>query len=306
MHNILLPLVSPILFFALQCQSTDPAAGAAASLPYRLDQPDASFDLPKELTEISGLCLDASRQSLVCVSDETGVLFQLSPQTGEIQGRIPFWEDGDFEGVEIVGGNAWAVKSSGSVFYVEGYASQHPEIAKIKTTLTKENDVEGLGFDAANNRLLVGCKGKAAANEASAAKKAIFGFDLQTQTMSEAPIFEITLDGVKAFLTQQAGLSEEERQKILKDFVDTDGSMKFGPSGIAVHPLTSEIYVTSARGNSLVVLSKNGAIQHIEKLKKRTHAQPEGICFAPDGTLFISSEGVDAMPGRILQFSYKP
>jgi uncharacterized protein YjiK len=40
------------------------------------------------------------------------------------------------------------------------------------------------------------------------------------------------------------------------------------------------------------------------KLRSKVHAQPEGICFSPDGTLYISNEG-DGGDATILQFEPK-
>ena len=53
----------------------------------------------------------------------------------------------------------------------------------------------------------------------------------------------------------------------------------------------------------LLIINQAGEIQHMVKLSKKIHRQPEGITFAKDGTLYISNEGKGGH-GRI--FVYKP
>jgi len=53
-----------------------------------------------------------------------------------------------------------------------------------------------------------------------------------------------------------------------------------------------------------LILSKDGAKEALVDLSPSLYKQPEGICFTPDGNLFISSEG-DGGDGYILKFDYK-
>jgi streptogramin lyase len=48
---------------------------------------------------------------------------------------------------------------------------------------------------------------------------------------------------------------------------------------------------------------KDGAVKQVFKLDKATFRQPEGICFAANGDLYISNEAQDAT-GNILLFKY--
>ena len=64
----------------------------------------------------------------------------------------------------------------------------------------------------------------------------------------------------------------------------------FAPSGITVHPDTAEIYILSTRGKMVVVLDPKGELVRVYALDPSVHLQPEGIAFAPDGTLFIGNE----------------
>ena len=87
-------------------------------------------------------------------------------------------------------------------------------------------------------------------------------------------------------------------------FSEEKNEMRFSPSGIAVHPLTGDIYVTSSKGKMLLVMDPQGKILHLVKMKKSIHPQPEGICFDADGTLYIANEGKEDK-ARIYKFLYR-
>ena len=65
----------------------------------------------------------------------------------------------------------------------------------------------------------------------------------------------------------------------------------FNPSGIAIHPITKEIYILSAEGNTLIVVDHEGRLNYAIHLKKSLFKQPEGITFDSKGTMYISNEG---------------
>jgi uncharacterized protein YjiK len=154
-----------------------PAASKSANLqaiypafPYNLEDPDETFVMPAKLVEISGISLTADRTQMAVNNDEQGIIFLLNKSTGQVEKEIAFKEDGDFEGIEIVGNYAFVIKSSGTIYRVRNYTSEKPEVTKFKSFLNKENDVEGLGYDAVANQLLVGCKGKGVDGDGAAQK----------------------------------------------------------------------------------------------------------------------------------------
>lgn len=292
-------------FLSLSGCTASEAPSSDPNFPYHLDQPDATFELTAEMKEISGLSMaggptGASGQFLAAVNDEKGVVFLLDKNTVEIKSRVEFWETGDYEGIEIAGDDAWVVKSSGTLFQVKNFASPNPQVETFKSFLSRENDVEGLAYDSKNQRLLIACKGKG--TEDGSPNRAVFAFDLTTKIVSPSPVFVITLDGFQSFL-KESGEGDLEK-KLGKLVSPEDGQLNFGPSGIAIHPLTADIFIISAKGNLLLVLNPAGKILHLVKLKKSIHAQPEGICFDADGTLFIANEGeVDL--AKIFKFRYQ-
>lgn len=272
------------------------------SFPYNLDLPNATFELSESLKEISGLSMTEDGNHVATINDEEGIIFLLDKMTGQIKESIPFWDEGDYEGIEIVGNDAWAIKSNGNLYQVKDYRSGTRQVIKYKSFLNKENDVEGLAFDPLTNSLLIGCKGKSDDGADSHLKKAIYTFHLGSLMMMNEPAYMLTLPDMKDYLSH---LGTEDHAELLQElFSEKEQDMKFSPSGIAVHPVTGEIYVTSSRGKMLLVLSRKGEILYLVKLKKSIHPQPEGICFDSEGTLYIANEGKNDK-ARIYKFLYR-
>ena len=94
---------------------------------------------------------------------------------------------------------------------------------------------------------------------------------------------------MQAYLGTKPAIKKLE--KIAEFFAPNESKFTFSPSGIAIHPMTGEMFVLSTAGRLLVVLSPEGEIVRIERMKKSLQPQPEGICFDSDGSLFIASEG---------------
>ena len=86
----------------------------------------------------------------------------------------------------------------------------------------------------------------------------------------------------------------------------SDEKLEFFPSAIAVHPLTHDVYILSTKETKcMAVYTHDGVLKSLQIIDKEVLPQPEGICFAPDGTLYISTEGRHDAPAFILQFKKK-
>jgi len=91
----------------------------------------------------------------------------------------------------------------------------------------------------------------------------------------------------------------------IKSFFDPKkGDVTFQPSEIAIHPITDEIYMISTVGKLMVVMNRAGIILHIQSLSEEIFKQPEGLCFFPNGDMYISDEG-RAGSANILLFKYQ-
>jgi len=299
------------LFFLSLLSCNAPATNNAPSgitvqdgyhFPYQLAEADQTFVMPHKLEEISGLDLSDDGNTLAAIQDEDGELFFINRYTGEVQSEIKFWKDGDYEGVEFVGDEVYVVKSTGTIYEVLEPGSEDQEVNKYNFFLDDDNDVEGLAHDAPNNRLLLACKAKAGYERDYPHRKGIYAFDLSSKTLSEAPVYFVQLDSIRYYLGHSPATQKLEK---LISFFSSDEDFDFSPSAIAIHPLSGHLYITSSVGKLLLVMDTKGQIVHIEKLSKEVHAQPEGICFAADGTLYISNEGKNGK-GKIHRFSFRP
>ena len=282
MFRLSLLLFSAVLFsnFTLSAQS------AARSYDYAA--PKLIGDLPKELDEISGLSIaPGHRNELLAVQDEEGKIFRLNAKTGGLLWAITFWKDGDYEAIEAVGEDIWIAKSTGTLYHVTKAGAPDQHVEKYNTALNGENDVEGLAYDKDKQRLLLACKRDAKDDGNDKNGRYIYAFDLASKTLSEKPVFAIELEAVKNYLAACEKTTEHER---LCEFFISRDEYDLAPSALAVHPLTGQLFLTSSVGKVLMVLNPDGTIDYMQRLNKKLFAQPEGLAFADDGTLFISSE----------------
>ncbi len=267
--------------------------------PYNLSSPNETFKLSNKLQEISGISLSPDGKHIVAVNDEDGKIFYLNKKNGEIEGEVKFEKSGDYEGIESVGKKIYVVKSNGDIYKVKDLDKKNPDTKEYNTKLDSRYDVEGLGYDAATNQLLLACKGKAGEGKDMKGIRAVYGFDLEENKLKKKPVYTIDRKIIGAYFA-----SENISQKLVDLLTPQYASDAFAPSGIAIHPKTSDICIISSVGKLFVILTPIGEIKYMEKLDASIFKQPEGICFDNDGTLYISSEGRGGR-GKLFRFTRK-
>lgn len=246
----------------------------------------ASFDivqrweLPSELREVSGIAwLDKDR--IAAVQDEDGIIFIYDLEKKSIVKKIVFAGGGDYEGLALAGQDAFVLRSDGVIFEIKNYDSEDRKVVTYKTGFNDENNMETLEFDKVNNRLLVAPKDH---DSDSDRIKGIYTFSLDDKKLRPKPDFTIDLGDKK-----------------LKRFRENDLWKTFRPSDLAIHPKTKEIYVLEGAKPKLLILDASGTVQNTYTFGKSLFPQPEGITFAPDGTLYIASEGKKHGSGSITE-----
>lgn len=269
---------------------------------YDIEHPNAVFEMPNDLMEISGLTIDPTGKYLYCVQDEEGNIYKIDSETGEVVKDIPFGKDGDYEGIEKVGDRFFVIKSSGTVYEIDIEEGKETEVAKYNEGLSSSNDVEGLAFDAVNNRLLLACKESVGIDTVYEKQKAIYAFDLAAMKLDSTPVTLLRGADFYAYLKASPHVSKIE--KLMKACSPEKASFMFSPSAIAVHPITGNWYVTSARKKILAVTSPRGQLLGLIKMDKKLLPQPEGIAFDQKGNMYISSEGKDGKSATIVKFLY--
>lgn len=224
------------------------------------------WDLPEALKEISAISY-IGNGLFGCIQDELGTIFIYNTSKNSIEKTISFTAAGDFEGLAIAGKDAYALRSDGLIFEIIQFESS-PTVKQYQTSLTRKQDIEGLCFDKANDRLLLAIKGNERGNTNY---KGIYAFNLGSKKLATEPVFKLDLS-----------------HDVLKTSRSKGG---FQPSDIAIHPVTGEIYLIEAARSSLLILQPNGVPKEMVQLGRDNFQQAEGISFSPDGQLYISSEG---------------
>ncbi|MEE9372111.1 MAG: SdiA-regulated domain-containing protein [Saprospiraceae bacterium] len=261
------------------------------NFPYSLKTPSRELKMPMVLKEISGLCYLKDKDQLVAINDELGNIYLINPHTSEVEKKIRFQRFGDYEAVEYVNDKFFVSNSKGELRMIN--VGEDVDVKLLRTRLGYHNNVEGMGYDPENKRLLLACKDQPHLDGAIKLKgKAVYAFSLSEMKLDTTPIF-IVKDKVllKWFEVNVGKLTNKIKDRI----------SSFSPSAIAKHPTSGLLYVTSARGDMLAVFDENGNVKHVE-LVRRYMEQIEGICFDSKATLYISSEGV-SKKGRIFVFA---
>lgn len=264
----------------------DRRTGGPEKPVYDLSKPNLTISLESPaLLEISGLSPGSQSGELLAIADESGEVFFLNAADGSIRRRIPFRDRGDFEGIELVNGVIYALKSNGEIFEIKNWEKEPIQTISYKTPLQKTNDLEGLAFDPAKNALLLACK----EDPEQFGPRNVFAFSLETKQLAEMPVYTINPATIDSLLPPGP----------------EDKNHAFSPSAIAVHPLRKETYLLSTALKRMVVLdATNGKVLQVYRIDKKLIPQPEGMAFDAQGNLYISSEGKNG-PGMLYRFDYQ-
>ena len=243
----------------------------AGSQDYNILSPDATWELPSALKEISGMNL-FNDSLMLCQEDENGKLYLYNLLSKQIEKTIPFSNPQDYEDLAIEGADVYLIQSNGSIVQVTNYL-QTPVLKKYKTALSRKNDTEGLCYDRVSNSLLIACKEDQSISESTKQPKSIYTFKVEEKALSDKPL-----------------LVFEEKD--------------FRPSALAVHPVTGNIFVLSASKRKLLEVNRQGTVLQRYELKGDLFKQPEGLTFSANADLYISNEG-GLGKANILLFHYQ-
>jgi uncharacterized protein YjiK len=253
---------------------------------YDLKHPLQTWKLPEAMNEISGI-VKLGGDSMLAIEDLHANLYFLKLQNpaGSIVATLPFAANQkdkfDIEDVSMIKDTIYALWSHASVFKIWNWRSKL-QSKEYETFLDKKNNTEGLAYDPVTGDLLIACKKESGEEDEKKSTKAIYEFDVKAGALKTTPFLLIEKNSFKKFVADK---------------------VEFYPSGIAVHPLTHDIYIISTRGDKCIAcFSHSGELRSFEYLDKDLLPQPEGICFDAEGNLYISTEARHKEPAMIYEF----
>ena len=233
-------------------------------------QPDARWELPGRLREISGLaCTPDGR--LMGHEDETATIFQLDVETGAVVKRFAAGRPavrGDFEGLAIdEDGVFYLITSRGQMYrFGEGDDRSYVPYESFDTGMRSVAEVEGLTCRPAQSSVILACKCNYSAAKQGAL--ALYDWSPGNPEQHARPYLTIPLSPIAAAI----------------------GVRAFHPSSVEIDPRTGRIVVLAGPENAMVELDPYGellAARHLGEL----HSQAEGSAILPNGDLMIADEG---------------
>jgi len=292
-------LVIGCSLFISTCQNT---LFTPFNVPYKLSNPDETYKLSNNLNEVSGINITTGGEA-VLVDDEKGSIFYYSLANKNVVRSVHFSKEDNWEDIYVTNDTVYVLKNDGILVEIQGIDSTggKAKIRSLKTGLNAFNNTEGLCYDHKRKVFLIACKGRPGLENFSnqhRGYKAIYEFNLQTRKLNTTPAMLINIRKVESMLL---GSQMNIMRRFLSLF-SVPTKAVFQPSGIAIHPITGDIYIISATGHVLVLLNKEGTIKAVRKLPPKLFQQPEGIAFDESGNLFISNEERSGK-GNILKFS---
>ncbi len=228
--------------------------------------------LPQELDEISGIAWDSSTHQLAAINDEEGKLFFFDAATGTVQQRVKFGRKGDYEEVFFAKGCWWILRSDGTFERCIYPSVTDTLLTTFAPLVPDQAEYEAAWYDPAADRIWLLCK-------KCGSKKA-----------------EMT--GIEPYPGKTSAVTV-----IALDFSHLQTHKKFPASAAAINPLDGFVYAISSTDKKILRMSANGVVVDLQPLDPAVFKQPEGLCFAPDGTLYISNE---AAGGNANLLIFKP
>lgn len=258
------------------------------SFDYSLSEPSQTIYLPDQLREVSGLAW-AGNDEILAIQDEDGIVFSYDIKKRDIIKKTKFGKPLDYEGIAKTEDNVYVLEMDGDIFEIDTLSGPEVESNKYETELNYKQNAEGICYDPKDNRLLIALKDhreEGNPEQGEGYRRLIYAFDVQDRTLSTNPVLWI------------------DELELGRMIYQKEKSYEFKPSGIAVHPQNGYIYVVAAVGRLLLVMDRNSRILYAERLDASLFPQPEGIAFADDGRLFLSSEGRGGR-GRLMIYNPK-
>ena len=216
--------------------------------------------LPDSLKEVSGIFW-ISHAELAMIEDEHGIIYLWDGCNDEVNHKIEFAGNGDYEDLIFTGEEFWVLRSDGTLFQVIDPFSEEPQTVVHKTQLSSDNDCEGLAFNSLSNELYILCKENPYINNSKKeSKRSVYSYSIEEQKLNEEPFL--------IFDTKDISKNE------------------IGPSALLIE---DEYWLILDSKGSTILVFLEGEFSHQVKLDSKIYPQPEGLSLN-EHKLYISSE----------------
>jgi uncharacterized protein YjiK len=255
------------------------AALATGSCGHKPAPEETTFNLPAELSEISGLAA-AGPNSVFAHEDEFAIIYELGLTDGKVKRAFALGEptlEGDFEGIATAGQQVFLLTSDGLIYAATpGRNGARVPYRVYDSGVGPHCETEGLSEAPEAERLLLLCKRRR--NDAGEPPSLdIYVWQIGSERAEEKPWLSRPLDSL---------MSKSEREG-------------FRPSSLDWDPRTGRLLIVSAQNRLLLTLDRTGRLIDKRRLKKGRHPQTEGMAIMPDGRLVLSDEGSKNREARL-------
>ena len=278
--NLLSIAFAFLLIFGNQSCKTQKSKPLATPSQYDLNNPEV-FNLPAELSEISGMAYYPKDSSVFAIIDEDGILFKIYLNGSGTIKKWKFDKKHDFEDIVMYDSAFYVLVSNGNIqtlkFIGDSIISSKSDLGN---TSKKTNEFESLYYDSSLSLVML-CK------ECEDDKKSIVtGWGYAPDSMAY---------NSKLFSLDVSQISQKVKEK----------KLHFKPSAATINPITNELYIISSINKLLVIADNKGNVKEVYPLDPVIYKQPEGITFTPWGDLLISNEAAESGNPNILIFKTK-
>lgn len=285
-------------FSALHCCLAALLLASCQDPPAPFLRLERTLPLPKQLREISGIAWDGKQ--LLGVQDELGKVFTIGDE-GEVVTAERFGPKADYEDLAIVGDRLFVLRSDGMLLELARGAPDKVIAEVLLDVPEGAPEYESIAHDPRRQRLLFAPKVDLKDKRQDPDRRSIFAFDLQTRRPLPEPVLELSLRAVEARAAALGVALPLARSG--KGQVRTDLQLRI--SALAVQPQTDRVWVLSATDRVLLTATLRGEIERVHCFAASELPQPEGLCFAAPGQLWIASEA-GTKPAKLCRFGIGP
>jgi uncharacterized protein YjiK len=271
-------LIQAILFISLLSFSCKKNNGPQVFRNYDL-QAYKKIVLPAAMDEISGITFSPLGSEMLAINDEEGKLFFLDPATGKINNSIKFGKKNDYEDLVLADSAVWILISNGNLVKCSNWNTGNMMAQEYSFPFNKGYEFETAYTDSLGEYITLICKLCAGKQKGPSQ---VFRFNTQTLQYDSGSNASIDYSEIKSFGKKTT----------------------FRPSAAAINPADGNLYVISSLDKMIFAATPDGKMLNGFRIDPDIFKQPEGICFKPDGTLYISNEAAGGN-ANLLAFEYR-